>query len=219
MKKNILKKTLLAALAVSVLTACGQQPVAEETAPETVAEETAPEAETEVNEEESNINPPVLAAAEMYDSIISELQPGQAYAFADICSDYDVLLVADGVYDDLNGNNATIEAKVYAVNPDGEIEEFTTVTSGATAYPLAVYDGCLMVVNNARAMMEYINPEVCSVITKKCVEISYDEDGNPSCSYMDEATQSEGTVEGDEMMMEMYDIYSNATVLNFTVVE
>lgn len=169
--------------------------------------------------EESNIKPPYMEAMNRYDSVISQLKPGQAYAFADMCSSYDALLVADGVYDDLNGNKVTIEAKVYGIGPDGKVQEFTTVSSGGTAYPLATYDGCLMVVNNYRAMMEFIDPEVCSVITKKCVEVSYDTNGKATYSYMDYDTKKEGTTENDSMMQEMYNMYGKAVAINFTEVK
>lgn len=218
MKKNFLKTVLLVALTASVLTACGQKPEAEEN----VAEVEESVTEADAAEEESNINPPYLAALERYDSVISQLKPGQAYGFVDMCSEYDVLLVADdeyGVYDDQNGNKAAIAATIYGISPEGNVEEFSKVNSGGTAYPLAAYDGCLMVVNNASTMMEFIDPEVCSVITKKCVEVSYDEDGNASYSYMDADTQTDGVTDDDSMMNEMYDMYKDAVVINFTVVE
>lgn len=215
MKKNILVKTLLAALAVSALTACGQKPAAEENVTETVVVE-----EEATVEEESNINPPVLGASEQYASIISELQPGQAYGFADICSAFDVLLVSeDGAYDCGDGVMGAINAKIYGIDADGNVIEYGEASSGHTAYPLAVYEGCLMTCNNSRTMMEYIDGETLSMITKKCVEVSYDEDGNATYGYMDADTQTDGTTDDDSMMQEMYDMYSNAIVINFTVVE
>lgn len=209
MKKNILVKTLLVALTVSVLAACGQKPAAEGTV-----------SESTVVEEESNINPPVLAAMEKYDSVISKLQPGQAYGFADICTAFDVLLVSeDGAYDVGDGTMGAVNAKIYGLDADGNVMEYGEANSGHTAYPLAVYDGCLMTCNNSRTMMEYINADALSMITKKCVEISYDENEKASYSFMDADTQTDGVTEDDSMMKEMYDMYNNATVISFTVVE
>lgn len=204
MKKGNLVKViaLMLAFSMSTLVACSN-------------------ADKNSKEEESNINPPVLDAQEKYDSIISQLKPGQAYAFADICSAFDALLISeDGAYDyDGNGNMGAINVKVYGLDANGEVIEYGEANSGGTAYPLAVYEGCLMICNNARTMMEYIDDKAFSMITKKCVEVSYDKDGNATYSYMDADTQTEGTLDDDSMMQEMYDMYSKATVINFTVVE
>lgn len=175
---------------------------------------------TYYKEEESNVNPPVVAAMEKYDSIISGLQPGQAYGFADICTAFDVLLVSeDGAYDCGDGTMGAVNVKIYGLDADGNVMEYGVANSGHTAYPLAVYDGCLMTCNNARTMMEYINADSLSMITRKCVEVSYDEDGNASYAFMDADTQTDGVADDDSMMQEMLDMYSNATVINFTVVE
>lgn len=175
---------------------------------------------TYFKEEGSNINPPVLDAMEKYDSIISQLQPGQAYGFVDICSAFDVLLVSeDGAYDCGDGTMGALNVKVYGLDADGNVMEYGVASSGHTAYPLAVYDGCLMICNNSRTMMEYIDADALSMITKKCVEVLNDADGNVSYSFMDSDTQTDGVTDSDSMMQEMYDMYSNATVINFTVVE
>ena len=216
MKKRFVVRIMGVALALSMsaLVACGNANKADEGS--TTSSSTANE-----EQEESNINPPVLAAQEQYDSIISELNSGQAYGYADICPSFDVLLVSeDGAFDyDGNGSMGAINVKVYGLDKDGKVIEYGEANSGGTAYPLAVYDGCLMICNNERTMMEYIDDKAFSMITKKCVEVSYDEDGNATYSYMDADTQTEGTADDDSMMQEMYDMYSKATVINFTVVE
>lgn len=171
--------------------------------------------------DENNIKPPVLAAKEQYDSIISELKPGQAYAFADICPSCDVLLVSeDGAYDfDGNGFMAAINAKIYAPDKDGKVIEYGTVFSSSTATPLAVYDGNLMSCTHERVMMEFIDDKTGSMTTKKCAEMVYDEDGNVSYGYMDYDTRTDGSVDDDSKMKELYELYDKATVVNFTVVE
>ena len=235
MKKNLVAKILVALVATTAvfgLVGCGvtttetyTESYTDEngetitTTTTTVTDENG-ETTTETTVEESNINSPVLAASEQYDSIISQLQPGQAYGFADICTEFDVLLVSeDGAYDYGDGTMGAINVKVYGLDADGNVIEYGEANSGGTAYPMAVYDGCLMICNNARTMMEYIDGESLSMITRKCVEVSYDEDGNASYSFMDADTQTDGVTDDDSMMQEMYDMFSNAVVINFTVVE
>lgn len=220
MKKNLLMKVVLVAAAVSVLTACGQNPATEDKVSENTVIEDTVDNDAAVTDEESNINPPVVAALEKYDSVISQLKPGQAYGFADICTEFDVLLVSeDGAYDCGDGVMGALNVKIYGLDADGNVMEYGVANSGHTAYPLAVYDGCLMTCNNSRTMMEYIAADSLSMITKKCVEVSYDDAGNATYSYMDADTQTDGTTDDDSMMQEMYDMYSNATVINFTEVE
>lgn len=177
--------------------------------------------DTYYREEESNIKPPVLAAEEQYASIISELKPGQAYAFADICPSCDVLLVSeDGAYDfDRKGTMAAINAKIYAPDKDGKIIEYGTAFSSSTAAPLAVYDGNLMSCTHNRVMMEFIDDKTGSMTTKKCAEMVYDENGNVSYGYMDYDTRTDGSVDDDSKMKEMYEMYDKATIINFTVVK
>lgn len=210
MKKRFLVGTMVLASALSVTAFAGCAKTNE-----------ANTAATEEQVEESNINSPVIAAQEQYASIISELKPGQAYGFAAISPVFDALLVSeDGAYEyDEDGTMGAINVKVYGLDKDGNVIEYGEANSGGTAYPMAVYDGCLMICNNARTMMEYIDDETGSMITKKVVEVSYDKDGKATYSYMDATTETDGTTEDDTMMKEMYDLYDKATVVNFTVVE
>lgn len=229
MKSKFLKSFLLITASAFMLVGCGssEATVEGEATTETtevqeeVAEEEAEEAEpaetSEEETEESTINPPVIAAVEAYDSVISGLSDDQYYAFADMCDSYDVLLVADGVYD-FDGNMASIDATLYGLDADNNVIELGQVSGGHTAYPLSIYEGCLLIGNNSRFMLEYVDGATSSVITKRCVEVSYDEDGNATYSYYDLDSQSEGQTEDDTEFNEMMDLYNQAIVINFTPV-
>lgn len=208
MKKSTLKKLLLVTLSVAVLAGCGKKD-----------SDKKEDKNSEVVEESSNINPPVLAAEENYASVISELKPGQAYGFADFCTDYDVLLVSeDGAYDCGNGTMGAINAKVYGLDADNNVVELGIVGGGHTAYPISVYDGCVLFANNEYVFMQYVEPESGLILTKKTAQVYY-EDGVAYyyCSNMD--TGFEGLADDDSMLQEMYGLYDQATVVNFTVVE
>ena len=109
MKNMLVRKIMAAAVVASVgvmaLTGCGiDVNVSSET---THTEETtdAPEME-EVAAEETEVVSPFVKDLEMYDEVISKLSKDQWYTFADISKDYDILLVTDGTYDNLDGNMA-----------------------------------------------------------------------------------------------------------------
>lgn len=198
--KKYVATAMAAVTAVAMLAGCGK---AEQPA---VVEETAETAE-------ATVNAPFLSATEKYNEFISELSDDKYYAFADACQDYDLLLVTDGVYDNLDGNMATIDATVYGLDEAGDVVELGTVYSNGTAYPLAVYDGCLIYGGNHHMGMSFV--ENGNMITKLDATEEFDTSGNATYYLFDLDNQFEGEVEDDSKLMEMYELYSQATVINF----
>lgn len=218
--KRVLTVIMAAALAIGMLTGCGEkgsfsvegldpnQPAVEQITEETV-EEAVPE-----EEEEGGVVTPFLADLEKYDSIISTLTTNQYYAFADAAKDYDVLLVADGVFDNGDGTMAAIDAKVYGFDGDGNVCEAGSVWSDGTAYPIAVVDGFLMFGGNHRmAMASVIDGSV--VIEKEAYE-EFDEAGNATYFYDEGDIDHIQEVADDSYLAEFYKTYENAVVLSFT---
>lgn len=221
--ENTVKKVyiaiLSAALTVGMLTGCGKKPdpVSEVKEPETVqeiVEEEQSEDEAVPEEEEAEaVTTPFLADLEKYDSIISTLTKDQYYAFAEAGEDYDVLLVADGVYDNGDGNMAAIDAKVYGFGNDGVIYEAGSVWSDGTAYPIAVYDKCLMFGGNHHMTMASVIDG--SVVIKKEADEVFDEQGNATYSYNEGDIDNIQEVSDDSILSEMFEMYSKAIVVNF----
>ena len=210
---------LAAVLSVGMLMGCGKQAVSEvkeepkqeAEAVEEVKEEPVEEV-TEVEEDESSITPPFLADLEKYDSIISTLTTDQYYAFAAVGDGYDVLLVANGVYDNLDGNMAVIDATVYGLD-NGEPCYAGSVWSDGTAYPIAVYEDMLMFGgNHSMAMANVIDAAV--IIQKEAYE-EFDEQGNATYFLNEGDIDNIKELEDNSVLTEMYDKYSQATVLNF----
>lgn len=82
-------------------------------------------------------------AMEEYASVLETLPEDHFFAFADMSSEHDALLVA-GPEDTFTGPEdvpQAIRAKVYGFDKDGNIKEYGTVESGGTANPLAAKDG------------------------------------------------------------------------------
>ena len=208
---------LAAVLSFGMLVGCGkdnasdvkEEPVEE--AVEEVVEEPVEEV-VEVEDEESSITPPFLEALEKYDSIISTLTTEQYYAFASVGDGYDVLLVADGVYDNLDGNMAAIDAIVYGLD-NGEPCYAGSVWSDGTAYPIAVYEDMLMFGGNHRMAMA--NVIDASVIVQKEAYEEFDEQGNATYFLNEGDIDNIKELEDNSVLTEMYDTYSKAIVLNF----
>lgn len=217
---------LATVLSVGVLIGCGKKEESTATAEpvnevveevketEDAVEETAAEEAVEETTEEENENPPFLANLEKYDSIISGLTSEQYYSFAAVGEDYDVLLVADGVFDNGDGNMAAIDAKVYGFGNDGKIYEAGNVWSDGTAYPIAVFDDKYLMFggNHHMTMANVIDGSV--VIQKEASE-EFDEQGNATYSYNEGNIDDIREVEDDSILKEMYENYANAVVLNF----
>lgn len=203
MKNVAVKKIMAAAVVASVgmmaLTGCGVN--------FNVSTETT-------HTEETGVSSPVAKAVEQYDEVISQLSGDQWYAFADINKDYDVLLVTDGTYDNLDGNMVTIDATLYGLDDNGKPFELGTVQSSGTAYPLAVYNQCIMYGGNHCMSMSFVDGG--SMITKLYADEIFDSEGNATYSVFDYDEHFEGNVDDDTKLKEMYEMYGQATVINFT---
>ena len=205
---------LVAALSVGMLTGCGKKAENEVKDPkqETVEEVKEEPVEEVVIEEESSIDPPFLADLEKYDSIISTLSKDQYYAFADAGDGYDVLLVADGVFDNGDGNMAAIEATVYGLD-NGEPCYAGSVWSDGTAYPIAVYENMLMFGGNHKMTMANVIDD--AVIIQKEAYEEFDEQGNATYFLNEGDIDNIKELEDNSVLNEMFDKYSQAVVLNF----
>ena len=216
-EKKWMVTTLVTVLSVGTLMGCGSKAtseVKEEPKQEVVVEvqEEPVEAVVEDEEEESSINPPFLADLEKYDSIISTLTTEQYYAFAAVGDGYDVLLVADGVYDNLDGNMAAIDATVYGID-NGRPCYAGNVWSDGTAYPIAVYEDMLMFGGNHSMAMA--NVKDAAVIVQKEAYEEFDEQGNATYYLNEGDIDNIKELEDNSVLTEMYDKYSQAIVLNF----
>ncbi|MDO4966084.1 MAG: hypothetical protein Q4E51_05190 [Lachnospiraceae bacterium] len=218
-KKMITTKKITAALLMGILSAgmlmgCGKKEQRENVAEEPVQEAVTEEATVEENVEETEetVTTPFLDDLEKYDSIISTLTKDQYYAFAAVGDGYDVLLVADGVYDNLDGNMAAIDATVYGLD-NGEPCYAGNVWSDGTAYPIAVYEDMLMFGGNHRMAMA--NVIDAAVIVQKEAYEEFDEKGNATYFLNEGDIDNIKELEDNSVLTEMYDAYSKATVINF----
>lgn len=225
-RKNITKKvyvaTLSAVLGASILAGCGKKEATQtatepeqnvEKVEETVEEPVEEEVVAVEEQETGTVVTPFLDDLEKYDSIISGLTKDQYYAFAEIGEDYDALLVTDGVYDYGDGIMAAIDAKVYGFGNDGIIYEAGSIWSDGTAYPISVYEKSIMFGGNHRMAMACVRDG--SIIIQKEADEVFDEQGNATYSYNEGNIDDIREVPDDSILTEMFEMFGNATVVNF----
>ncbi len=204
---------MVATAVVVGFSGCGKNEEVTTVEEATTVEESDATVEQTVEKEESIVTPPFLSDREKYDSIISKLTTDQYYAFAGIGEDYDALLVADGVFDNGDGNMAAIDAKVYGIGEDGVIYEAGSVWSDGTAYPLAVYENSIMFGGNHHMTMACVKD--ASVIIEKEADEVFDEQCNVTDTYNEGNIDDIKTVEDDSILSEMFKTYESAVVINF----
>lgn len=170
---------------------------------------------------------------ESYDEIISLLQPGEAYAYVNIKGyDSEVLLVANGAYDNLDGNKATIEAVPYTKKASGLYTADSMFASGGTATPLAIDDEGLLYCATHHEVQKLCygdnGTDIPAIMVMESVYVdSFDDEGMPKTvggfiRVDNTVVDNDGTdVAADDVAMfeKMYDDYNKAHVVNFTVVE
>ena len=229
------KKSIIALLLGTAvfMTACGgKAPAADNTETETATEETvteenaaetaaaaeetaddAAQAATEAAAEESTLASRYEDDMARYQTVIDGLQDGQAYGFADI-SDVDVLLVADHVYDNLDGNMVAMKADVYCINGSDEVVKYGTVESTDSAYPLYVTaDKCLMFGGNHKLTKVYVDIEAGAIITFQEFTETFNADGEATYHYLSMDEGIDEDVEDDSAHVAML-----GTPVNFTTV-
>lgn len=172
-------------------------------------------------------------AFESYDEIISLLQPEEAYAYVKIKGyDSEVLLVASGAYDNLDGNMAVIDAVPYTKKADGLYTADSMFYSGGTATPLAIDDEGLLYCATHHEVQKLCYGEngtdIPSIMVMESVYVdSFDDEGMPKTvggfiRVDNTVIDNDGTeVTPDDVAMfdKMYEDYNNAHVINFTVVK
>lgn len=146
-----------------------------------------------------------------------KLSDGMGYANAAIGNE-DVLLVSSGVYDNLDGNMAAIDASIFMYK-DGAPYEVGKVCSGGTAYPLAVKDGILYTAGN-HWICKYTIEDDSLVVTHRAAVV-YDEKGNETYYYESadgKDNNNYDTVKTKEMFEALFDELFDAEVIGFSEV-
>lgn len=153
-----------------------------------------------------------LSKYSTFTEIVDSLKAGMAYANANI-DGVDVLLVASGCYDNLDGHIASIDSSVFMYDDNGSIVYLGYESSGGTATPLAIGDGKLILATHHTVEKVGIVDGKLAV-TEKAVE-EFDEEGNSTFLYFEKDDKSSVEVEDDTYLTKLFDDYNNAEIIDF----
>jgi len=170
-----------------------------------------------------------------YDEIISLLEGTEAYAFVKIKGyDGEVLLVADNVYDNLDGNMATIETTPYTMKSTGVVSADSMLSSGGTAYPISIGDDGLVYLYGNHSVETQCygenGTEDVGLMVMKLISISeFDENGdiakvcgfhrNPDIASVIDNESIDYNEDDIEMFHEAFEDYEATRPVNFTAVD
>ena len=163
---------------------------------------------------------------ESFDEIISLLDKGNAYAIVKVYGlDEDLLVIAEGAYDNLDGNMASIEASVYR-NDNGTVRNVGNVYSNGTAYPISLdSEGRIYSGGNHEVSISAISEETGAIMSMVYAYETFDENQNVTYGgfvrennkvYVDGVQIAE---DDPSVLEKCYKEYGEATPINYTVVE
>lgn len=163
---------------------------------------------------------------ESFDEIISLLDKGNGYAIVKVNGlDEEVLLITEGVYDNGDGNMASIDASVYRYS-DGSVINIGNVISDGTAYPISLdKDGRIYSGGHHQVSVDVISEETKAIMSQIYAYESFDENQNVTYGGFvreNNKVYENGVeiAEGDSSVLEQcFKDYEEATPVNYTVVE
>lgn len=152
-----------------------------------------------------------------YDEFIQKLPKTDFFAEVDMGLDYPVLLLTEGVYDNLDGNNrVTIDAEVYYI-VDKSVQKIGNLESGGTAYPLCCDSGAFYVGGNDFAAKFTFDDKKDEFVVSDSVNVQYEEGtGNPTYTGTHDGKEIELT---EDEFYHFFDYQKFAKIINFTPVE
>ena len=246
MKKKTITVIMTMVLSAAIIAGCGKEaavltpdePKPEEVAvEESVEEVTSEETEAAVSEEAKPADETATEThsiddifgeevlnherytdtsyCETFTQIVDKLPAGRGYTTVKV-GDADVLLVASGVYDDLEGHMAAIDAEIFDYNENDGIEYLGYITSGGTAYPLALKDGKLYSGGNHFMRKSVVSDGMLQSMEEAWVE--YDTDGNATYYYNSDDGgdySNMDSAEAEKILNDMYGEIEQADILVF----
>ncbi len=151
-----------------------------------------------------------------YEQIISELSEEQAYLYYQFEGmKNQVLVVADGTYDNGDGVLAAIGCCFYMTREDGRIIEIGSISSNGTAYPIAASNAYIFACGNHSAAKYGISEADQSIVLEESATEEFDEKGAVTYTYFTKETKEKQVVEDDSKLQALYQEYSDATILDF----
>ncbi len=158
-----------------------------------------------------------------YEELISLLESGQGYAYLELTGyDGKILAIAQNLYDDQEGHNASMEAYLYT-EKNGEVTNAGNAFSNGTAYPIRFGGGLLYACGSHTYESNFISGETGGLMVKDYVSEDFDENGTATYTgFLRESNTFESDQDftgGEAEFQALFDNYLKQEVLNFTKVE
>ncbi len=147
-----------------------------------------------------------------FTQLVDNLYPGMAYANVTL-NDTDALFVANGCYDNLDGNHAAIDSSVFIYDKDGNVVFLGTVQSGGTANPLAVKDGNLYVAGHHFVIKCTIGDG--ELVLREAAYEDFDSEGNASYYYGTAEDGGYRPVDDDSFLNRLFEEAMEAEIIDF----
>lgn len=152
-----------------------------------------------------------------YEQVINGLSEEQAYLYYQFEGmKNQVLVVADGTYDNGDRTLVAIGCRFYMTREDGRIIEIGGISSNGTAYPIAVSGSYIFACGNHFVGKYSIREADQSIVLEESGTEEFDENGIPTYTYFTQETKEDRVVKDDSKLQALYKEYSEATVLNFS---
>ncbi|MDE7477636.1 MAG: M56 family metallopeptidase [Lachnospiraceae bacterium] len=124
---------------------------------------------------------------------------------------YPIILGTDSVFDNRDGNMATIFATIYCLTEDG-LKDIGIYSSGGTAYPLSYDESGIYLNNNHRGNRCIINTKTWELEIAEGVEVVYDSNGDETYYYMSEDEVQDSN---EDQFIAFFSQHQDAIVMNF----
>lgn len=159
-----------------------------------------------------------------YDDICDSLINGEGYAYIELMGyDGKLLAITQQTYDYGDGNLASIDVSIYAMEKDGVVRNIGNASTMGTAYPIRCQDGILYMGGHHDYTEMFVSQEYQSLMCKKIVSRTYDDDGNPSFfgTQREENNFSckevDVVIENDDEFDALFEDLETKRVINFVV--
>ncbi len=155
-----------------------------------------------------------IEGCDTFTQIVDKLEDGRGYANETI-GDADVLLVSQGTFDNLDGNEAAIDSELFIYDSEGVPAYIGSVSSGSTASPLAIKDGELYVASH-HYITRY-SVENGELVTLEDVREDFDADGE--ATYFIDGEEAEDQEAAMARFEELFGEYGDAQVIGYSTVK
>ncbi len=154
-----------------------------------------------------------IEGCETFTQIVDKLEDGRGYANETV-GDADVLLVSEGTFDNLDGNEAAIDSELFIYDSEGVPAYIGSVSSGSTATPLAIKDGEIYVASHH--FITRYTVEAGELVVVEDVREDFDEDGEATYSVNGEVAEDQEAAKA--RFDEMFEEYGAAQVIGYSTV-